>query len=557
MESVVLPNMDDIAFFNSLTREHRGGIWADSQRQPQDPEQDAEPTDETEEPTPILNASAPSLVKSDSDATISGIDSATRSTPSLVQTSNNGRSKSSPPEHIDLPTPTSSTTSLPQKRRTWLAGTDAAPYTDSPSLEPSPRGRVTETEPNSAGRSQSTPRSARPGDTFALSEQTPTLDTTHLTPSLSRRSSSHGSRTSVHPDSDTDVSNALDNYDSAQLSTSAPSTPSLTRTASSSSSRASAGATSTAASQASSFLSTLKAKAAAADKQAIGIQAKEAMRKWGASWARLRKDSVGEHDGADAPDAGEREPLRAPTPGGPSRATFADMRAKVEERKASRTGDSPRETSPIPIPGSERARSISGGHEMAVPADDRPSAPSPSSSPAPPRHTQPPRPKTMSIPGIHVSHRGDVMSMGYTPPVAALPPNDPASKTSVYSRLWKASAANQAEGAGGPGVPNSSGANDPFLDPSHDDSATAAPLPSVAVSESDSPPKAMAASGVPPPLPPRNAPRLSAPDSPASAALALIRSRDEGVRAATPDARTPAQAAPPLPPRKAKVPTEA
>jgi hypothetical protein len=143
------------------------------------------------------------------------------------------------------------------------------------------------------------------------------------------------------------------------------------------------------------------------------------------------------------------------------------------------------------------------------------------------------------------------MSMGYTPPVAVLPPNDPASKTSVYSRLWKASAANQAEGAGGAGTSNSSGANDPFLDPSHDDSATpSVPAPSVAASESDSPPKVMPVSGVPPPLPPRNAPRLSAPDSPATAALALIRSRDEGVRAAT-------QAAPPLPPRKAKVPTEA
>jgi hypothetical protein len=551
--------MDDIAFFNSRTREHRGGIWADSAR-PSEADQESE-EEETGETTPMPVSSAPDLTKSPPITSISPAESVIGTSPPTGTLRDDNRSNSAPTEHIDLHTSstTSSTTSLPQKRRTWLAGSRDSPYTESPSIEEPQRGRSTEADIPSSLRSQSTPGVLRPDDASARSDQT----ATHLTPSLTRRSSSHGSRTSVMSDDEPDMSNALDSYESStQLSTSAPSTPSLTRTTSSSSSRASAGATSSAASQASSFLSTLKARAAATDKQALSNQAKETMRKWGMNWSRLRNNSVGDND---APDAGEEESERATTPLGSSRPTFADMRAKVEERKASRTYDSPRASSPVPILGAstgDRVRTISSGNETAFPIVPAPEdGVGPSSSPAMPRYTQPPRPKTMSIPGIHASHKGEVMSMGYTPPAPAMVPNDPASKTSVYSRLWKASAANQASSGSGAGALNASSSDDPFLEDTtppaaHAPSSSSPPAVPEAGAASSTKPASI--SVVPPPLPPRNAPRPAAPDSPASAALELIRSRDEGVRAGSngpPDTRPPGQA-PPLPPRKTKVPTD-
>lgn len=153
--------------------------------------------------------------------------------------------------------------------------------------------------------------------------------------------------------------------------------------------------------------------------------------------------------------------------------------------------------------------------------------------PARPIHTQPPAPKAMTIPGIHASHRGEVMSMGYAPP----PP--PASEQkkgpaiqSVY-RLWKNPSQPQTQ-TGFAGLDQDEGA------PTEDSSASVTPTP-VAAAASVRP--------TPPPLPPRtistqvstqvqltsepprHPPDLDRTSPPATAALQNIVSKDRSRRA--------------------------
>ncbi|KAG8779395.1 hypothetical protein FRC12_024298 [Ceratobasidium sp. 428] len=54
-ESIVMPNMDDIPFFESAGYEHRGGIWPDAARRKYNLEED----DITKAPNPAVNVSAP------------------------------------------------------------------------------------------------------------------------------------------------------------------------------------------------------------------------------------------------------------------------------------------------------------------------------------------------------------------------------------------------------------------------------------------------------------------------------------------------------------------
>jgi hypothetical protein len=527
---------------------------------------------------------------------------------------NDLRTHSAPPESGGLPatirssTVNSSKTSLAQKRRSWFSGSQEAPYTESPPLEDLPRGRHSEPDVAHAPRSKSTPGHVRPDDSPVYNEHTPT----HLSPAYSPQPSSPSSPSLSDHEGDTSSATPMqdEEYEPSSaggLSTSAPSTPSLTRTASSSS-RASAGAQSSAAKQASSFLDTLKARAAATDKEVLTKQAKETIRKWGVNmnWPRLR-DAVGDKDKEkekererererederdEAPDAGDHD-SRETTP---SRTTFADMRAKVEERRASRNDfPSPtlRGTSPVPIPGNrDRGRSVSavsgngggssGGDIQFPPTSISPipglraTSPALSASPMARTTTQPPRPKTMSIPGIHASHKGEVMSMGYTPPAPAPAPPTPASGatgSSVYSRLWKASvggAGNQAGSVNGMMLPGSGSGTTPTSTSSMSSAASTTPpanpteerrtedgTPTAPFSTAppssipDASTKPALTPGVPPALPPRNPSnalpvgRPVEPGSAASAALDRIRHRDEEVRASP--------QAPPLPPRKLK-----
>lgn len=61
-ESVVMPNMDDIAFFESSQFNHRGGIWDDASRHERSTPSGVPDTPVTED--------APSVLQSDSAATL-------------------------------------------------------------------------------------------------------------------------------------------------------------------------------------------------------------------------------------------------------------------------------------------------------------------------------------------------------------------------------------------------------------------------------------------------------------------------------------------------------
>ena len=259
----------------------------------------------------------------------------------------------------------------------------------------------------------------------------------------------------------------------------------------------------------SSFLSTLKSKAG--DKQALSNTARETIRKWGANWATLRKGPQEEIS-----DAGPTY-QRARTESTHSRPSYADVRAAVNARREqhSQPEGEPNGSLPIPIPqtGSPRSSgrpgsssagsstgksseghsilsrspgmtlSRSGGDKTGDPLYDRNFRDDlddhPGSSPI---HTQPSQARTMTIPGIHASHRGEIMSMGN---IAASPPSpeNKAKATTIQSvyRLWKS--------------PTLSGQQESQTSERDNDDVT----PLVLSSESTPLPS----KPVPPPLPPR------------------------------------------------------
>ena len=190
---------------------------------------------------------------------------------------------------------------------------------------------------------------------------------------------------------------------------------------------------------AASFLSTLKSKAG--DKQALGNTARETMRKWGVNWTNLKKELGSEESGDIA------SKLRNKMDGNKNRrASYASVRAAVAERRdrerstaTGEEGDLGRapslengakdscedETHSNPLDNQQ-----TGKHCLASSAVTSNKA-SPSVSrintdtdatdiledgarPIPIRAQ--PQAKVMMIPGIHASHRGEVMSMGSVPP---------------------------------------------------------------------------------------------------------------------------------------------
>ena len=343
-----------------------------------------------------------------------------------------------------------------------------------------------------------------------------------------------------------------------------------------------------------SLLSTLKSRAS--DRQALSNTARETMRKWTANWGGLKKDRdslTGATSSEDAQDGRDPSPRSASQK---VKSSFAEIRAAVDERRERERRNSDVSSTPIPIPDrghKERADSVSSTHEPQV----EPSSASSSSAgwfaetspelsstrplaveidgtqpdsenvngigpppitilspptPLPPRpiQSQPSQGKTMTIPGIHARHRGEVMSMGYVPPDPPVP--DAKSPVSSVYRLWKHSPTTQSEHTDG-GMERTSSRSSPVLS-----------ADSVETSSDPSPTDAVTPRSQAPPLPPRtphmlhSVPGDSSSVSPASAALKSIVSRDggprekegEGVEVNASDPPTPVSPKPPLPPRK-------
>jgi hypothetical protein len=344
----------------------------------------------------------------------------------------------------------------------------------------------------------------------------------------------------------------------------------------------------------SSLLSTLKSRAG--DRQALSNTARETMRKWTVNWGGLKKDrDSGMASFEDAQDGRDSKPRSASQK---VKSSYAEVRAAVDERRERERRSSEASSASIPIPGcgdEERADSVSSmqgprrsslsslqtdistmlssaeqsagtspeasttGHPIidieGVQPDSQDlngiepasiATPFPPTLPQRPIQSQPSHGKTMTIPGIHARNRGEVMSMGYVPPPPAPEGKSPVS--SVY-RLWKHSPATQSEHADG-GIERTISHSFPVLSA---DSVETSPEPS-------SPTNTVRPEA--PPLPPRMlhaVPSDSSSVSPASVALKSIVSRDDGCRAkggeeieASDASNPPAPVSPkpPLPPRK-------
>ncbi|KAJ7654734.1 hypothetical protein B0H17DRAFT_1099735 [Mycena rosella] len=506
-ESVVMPNMDDIAFFETSSYMHRGGIWPDAARREKPPTSVSQqvPDDASVASAPL---SEPSVVEPDA----SGL----RSTQPAAELSRD--TPPSPPEAGELSWSSSFSsgdeTSRANKRKSWFSSVRSDDLQslaeqdghaeDDDRLQ---RGRSVDVDKALNPRSRSTPNAS---DATLPGSSEGSSDDSHLQPGPSYGSQpssmwGHGK------------SNSVEEYSkpSSEPSTSLRNGSSPT---------------------ASSFLSTLKSR----DKQAISNTAKETMRKWGVNWSGLMKDagsssssrndnnSNNNNNGAgdEMPDHGSFvSRLRADTNNSTpqkARASYAEVRAAVAERRGKERGSegSPgRASNPIPIPDVKRERAVT--MQPRQPSQNGSTAESASSSSAQlksgppsisrsntelqtaetpstpsPIHVQP-QAKMMTIPGIHASHRGEVMSMGYVKPKPPSPSPEPRAKNpaiqSVY-RLWKSPASAETSDAA-PEAASVSSSNSSSRSQTLDDESTGKPFPS-----SPSP-----ARSAPPPLPPRTA----------------------------------------------------
>ena len=564
-----MPNMDDISFFDSGSYEHRGGIWSDASRKfrsrpgpkaavstPDDVQSVASaPLQDTGLSGLPTECIAPVVSKSMVDVNfVATLPTATATTekphptPTILE-------ESSDSSHV----PDSSRSSA--KRRPWFSsvppdGSNALSsnlVADFNQLEASEtRGRSV-INGQSLRLSRSDSYSSKSESARAVtpdpSEDEPSQPAAYLSPRSSRRSSSQHS---------VKLEEESSNQESSSLQArSTPTTPSRNSDASQIGRSPSPP----------SFFSALKSKAA--DKQVISNTAKEAMRKWGANWTGFIKKDTASLSGES------HSPPRLVLPledniAHKSRANYADVRAAVAERKererTAQVDDSSDTLQPSPSSAMDKPARTRVLSNSMVPnestSSDTPINASIVTSAArlaasrvlskksmpsmgrvngdldaqelsvteepvksPPIHVQP-QAKTMSIPGIHASHRGEVQSMGYVAPQLQPTPAGPSENMlkkptiqSVY-RLWK--------------TPSGSAVPETDTRALPGDSLTAVTAPS--------PPSQPPAKPAPPPLPPRSfsmaTPRagdkftdiISSPSSSASQALKTIVLKDERIR---------------------------
>jgi len=452
-----MPNMDDISFFGSSGYSHRGGIWADAARRERqhatmDGSSDSNihlPQVQVETGPELLSTALVSPPPPTQDPNFAAFvvednKEQDQERPDDSPQKDDSFEASSPPRSTTSavsqprPIPSSST-----RRRSWFSPArdeDPEPEPEPPILRADDvlgGGRPEETTHyiSSSPRSVSTHSDSGLDPNTTLAELSSLLKTP---PPLPRRR-----ELPQQPESD----------ETGPMPPKNPQTL-FGRVGTNSS-------TSSGSSGASSFFSTLKARAA--DKEALRDSAKEAMKKWSANWGGLKKG------GSDEPGPGTDD-------GQVKASSYAEIRRHVEERQkttptpgySTGTNETPTlsttdRTSPSPgTQGGSRkpsvSRNLSPGPSTSSPDpvshlanqdapadqddtfhDREPETDVTAPAPAPqPIYTQPSAPRMMMIPGIHMSHRGEVQSMGYvvpTPEPAEPKPKAPAIQ-SMY-RLWK------------------------------------------------------------------------------------------------------------------------
>ncbi|TFK77512.1 hypothetical protein BDN72DRAFT_830678 [Pluteus cervinus] len=521
-DSVVLPHMDDIAFFESLPYHYRGGIWADASRHEQPPASATEgmvAPDMSTETNPT------------SSTTSSPTPSEPESAPPQIYTTEEPKSDDASEAPTTQSAPTVMQQETPNRRKSWFTAArpedlNAAKEQYGYDADSSDRGRTTKTERPHLARSRSRPkmqdkaaveRNERLDSDDSVS-QASSSPPRQSPPSTCRPSSRHSSKPSILDNFPT--SSYVDPFSNSPQRN-AESARSFTNTSNSSGTSATG------------FLSTLKSR----DKQAIKDSAKETMRKWANNWGNMRNKDGAQHE--DAPDHGSVG-SRAHDHESPSRSSYAEVRAAVAQRKERNTHSelsSDADESPVrsnPPESFNGKRLSSGPFGLTATRSEGPdlsTSPAHASTmerlistkrssptisrvnteadpkdlmtedvPKPAPIQSQPQAKMMTIPGIHASHKNEVMSMGYVAPTPAPPPAAPKptipSIQDVY-RLWKGPGSGQAEGS----------------EPSPSETA-----PPPAISEDgdidvtpDTPVKSQSTPAaiprmVPPPLPPRSTP---------------------------------------------------
>lgn len=441
-DSVVLPNMDDISFWDSTPYEHRGGLWSDAARTEKPVTPLAEETKTDIPPTSAVSEEKESLMAQPTQP-VDALAAETR-LPDRSSTVCSAPASCS----LDSSSPKSSAP------RSWFGLGEIIDNDDAKDGQVTGISRGRRSRAQSAAEGNTTPSSGVTAAPVSCALDTEEDVPKYLSPNFPPRSSSahsqaRSSRTHSVSSSVGDDSNPLSDSSAASASQSP---------------RHSFGAVSTT----SSFLSTLKSKAA--DKQTLSDTARETIRKWGSNWATLRRDISKSGTQDEVPDAGPAD-QRSRVDSTHARPSYAEVRAAVAARKEQhgQAEGSFNASSPIPIPqtgslrtgdnvGSRSVDSSLGKTSDGLSASSKASGMALSRSigdknaepfydhdlvgddhPGPsPIHTQPSQARTMTIPGIHASHRGEIMSIGNVAPPPHPVENRPKTTTiqSMY-RLWK------------------------------------------------------------------------------------------------------------------------
>ncbi|KIY46331.1 hypothetical protein FISHEDRAFT_75765 [Fistulina hepatica ATCC 64428] len=488
-ESVVLPNMDDIAFFDSQPYAYRGGIFEDAQRHESPPVITTEPEPDETTSIPVLD------------------NNSTEERPRPKGTA-------SVPESL-MPTSEPSVSASPsnaQRRRTWFSSAPTLDVKSASELLSTNEGDMT--TPVQRGRS-------REVNADAPSKSSPSPAHSQLEHSVERPAvEGHaGDHLDVQPRSPSRNSTLSEG---SQLEAAFQSH------VRDSSTRSEPGDVSESSSTSPSFLATLKSRAA--DKQTLSNTAKETIRKWGmnVNWGTAKhKPFVGSTNEEDVLDGSSAAVPRPRTESNNTmaqwaRTSYAEVRAAVAERRErmvhndDANGDRRPASEPIAIP---KARDRVPGY---VPSQSDTADEEIKAVPTAPIHVQP-HAVTMSIPGIHAKHRGEVMSMGYVPPqtasTASMTENNKGQTIQSVYRLFK-NPTTSASSTNSTPTPTPAATPPAVAQPSAVEAvaSSAASSSSSASSASDkgqSLPVLMGPSSpgrMPPPLPPRSTPTSASAD---------------------------------------------